>query len=373
MSDLLDGTNHGSNDLHTVQLRAIRRLLTGIFIIVLFAATFFARDLLLPLVLAILIVMTLSPIVRSLEKLGIAPAVTAVALIVVISAILAVASYLLSGPMAQMIHDAPAISAEIRWKLRDILDQIAVLRDMASRMGTFGTDSASPAAQVVVADSGLLQGMLTSVAQAGSSLIAALILSVFVLSSGDFFLRRLIEAVPRLTDKKRALTIVRDIERQISRYLASITLINAILGLSIGVGLWLIGMPYAYLWGIGAFLLNFIPFLGAVVGTTLVAAIAIVTFDSVGHALLAPLIYFFCTSIEGQFITPTLVGRRLELNTSAVFITVVLWVWLWGVPGALLAVPILVLVKVICDNVDGMRSFGLFIGTEPVRTVAEPG
>lgn len=354
-------------NLTTVQLRAIRRLLTGIFIIVSFAAAYFARDLLLPLVLAVLIVLTLSPVVRAMQKIGIPPAVTAVAMILVIMVAALLSFYMMRGPVSTMLTEAPSMAREIRWKLRDIFDQIAAVKEVTSQVGNLGSDAQAPAQQVVVTDNTAIEGFVSSAATAGSSLIAALILSVFVLSSGDFFIRRIVEVAPRLTDKKKALTIIRDIEKQISRYLGAITLINAALGAAIGLGMWMIGMPYAYLWAIGAFLLNFVPFLGAVTGIILSAAIALVTFDSVGLALLAPLIYFGCTAIEGQFITPTLVGRRLELNTSAVFLTVVFWVWLWGVPGALLAVPILVLVKVICDNIEGMRSFGLFLGNEPTR------
>jgi len=157
------------------------------------------------------------------------------------------------------------------------------------------------------------------------------------------------------------MAIARDLEHQISRYLAAITVINAGLGLAIGLALWAVGMPNPLLWGIAAFLLNYLPFLGAIAGTLGVGMVALVTFDTAGQALLAPLAYYTLTSIEGQVITPLMLGRQLAINTVAVFVTVMLWVWLWGVPGAFLAVPVLVIVKVLADNLPQMQGFGRFL------------
>jgi predicted PurR-regulated permease PerM len=163
-----------------------------------------------------------------------------------------------------------------------------------------------------------------------------------------------------------------DIERKVSRYLLTITLINAGLGIVITIALAVIGLDYAYIWGSAAFLLNFVPFVGALVGTAMVAAYAIVSFDSVSYAFLAPAAYLLLTVVEGQFVTPTLVGRRLEMNTVAVFLTVVLWGWLWGVPGALVAVPFLVVFKVICENFEGLETMANFLGKSDEKPYSKP-
>lgn len=349
------------------QLRAIRLLLVGIFLLLLFTATYFARDVLLPIVFALLLTLTMRPIVRSLSRRGIPAGLTAVLLVVSIGIGATVSVYVLSGPVGTLAARAPMIGQEVRWKMRDVLAQVSALQAMSDEVAGLasgnGADGAetSERTEVVVNEGGLIPRAIGSVASAGTSLIAALILTMFMLASGDFFHRRIVEASPRFTDKKRALTIVRDVERQISRYLAAITVINAGLGVAIGLGLWAIGMPVPYMWGIAAFLLNYLPFLGAVLGGLAVAAVAIVTFDTIAYALLAPAVYLTLTSIEGQIVTPMLVGRRLEINTVSVFVTVVFWIWLWGVPGALLAVPFLVAVKVICDNVDSLRPLGRFL------------
>ena len=158
--------------------------------------------------------------------------------------------------------------------------------------------------------------------------------SIFLLASGDFFLRKLIKVLPTLSDKKRALTITNTMQREISRYFLTVTLINAGLGLAVGTALYFIGMPTPYLWGAMAFALNFIPYLGALVGIVLTAAVALVSFDSIGQALLAPAAYLALATLEGNFITPTIMGKRFTLNPVVVFIWLIFWGWLWGVIGA---------------------------------------
>ena len=216
---------------------------------------------------------------------------------------------------------------------------------------------------MTIAQPGLLDSAVNTIASAGASAMVALVLALFLLSSNEMFYRKIVATFPRFDDKKRALTTVYDIERKVSRYLFTITIINACLGIAIGSVLYLIGVKDALIWGVLAFLLNYLPFLGMAVGTALVGVLAIVQFDSLTHALLAPAAYFTLNSIEGQLITPTVVGRRLELNTVSVFLTVVFWGWLWGIPGALMAVPFLVLVKVICDNVETLGTLGRFLGS----------
>jgi predicted PurR-regulated permease PerM len=130
---------------------------------------------------------------------------------------------------------------------------------------------------------------------------------------------------------------------------------------AVGTGMFLIGMPNPVLWGVIAALLNFIPYIGALLGVALVALIAFVTFDTIWMALLAPFIYLTCTTIEGQIVTPLILGRRLEMNTVAIFLAIAFWGWLWGIAGALIAVPLLVTVKVFADHVEGLAALGEFL------------
>ena len=125
-------------------------------------------------------------------------------------------------------------------------------------------------------------------------------------------------------------------------------------------------MPDPLVWGVAAALLNFLPYVGALIGIVLVAAISLISFQSLGYAVIAPAFYFACTVIEGQFLTPMIVGRRLELNSVAVFIAMAFWTWLWGAMGTLIAVPLLVVVKVFCDHFHGLRHVGNFLSAQQV-------
>ena len=167
--------------------------------------------------------------------------------------------------------------------------------------------------------------------------------------------------MPRLREKKRALKIVRDVEGNVSRYLFTITLINGALGVAVGTLLHLYGMPGAVLWGVIAAVANFLPFVGAIAGAGLLGAIALGHYDDLWSALVPPALYLACSTIEGNVITPLIVGRRLKLNVVAVFLAVAIWGWLWGIAGALMAVPLLVVFKVLCDNVDGLDAWGEFL------------
>ncbi|MBB3712425.1 putative PurR-regulated permease PerM [Limimaricola variabilis] len=351
------------------ELRMIRRLMLGSFLLALFTATYFARDVLLPIVLAILLTLTLRPVVRGMQRIGITPGISAVLVMLAIGLGFGVAGYFLSGPIGDMAARAPQIGTEVQQKLAGLMDRLASIQEVGQQV-TEMTDAAGATGEgekveVVVDQSGPIPAAVGSVASITSSLVAAMILTLFLLASGDFYHRRIVEASPKLHDKKRALTIVRDVEKQISRYLGAITMINAGLGLAIGIALWIIGLPMPHVWGTLAFLLNFMPFIGAIIGTVSVGAFALVSFDSVPYALLAPLAYFTLTTIEGNFVTPMLVGRRLELNIVSVFVTVAFWIWLWGVPGAVLAVPFLVVVKAICDHVPSLKAFGSFLSGDP--------
>ena len=129
-------------------------------------------------------------------------------------------------------------------------------------------------------------------------------------------------------------------------------------------------MPNPVLWGVGAALLNFVPYLGALVGMALAGAIGLITFPTLTMAALPPLAYFICNSIEGSLVTPLTLGRRLELNPVAILVALGFGGWMWGIVGALIGVPLLVVVKVFCDHFDGLAKFGEFLSGEPAVDIA---
>ncbi|QQA43752.1 AI-2E family transporter [Pelagovum pacificum] len=359
MADDINGTQY---DERTKELRAIRRLIGAMFIIALFGTLYFARALLFPIVLGLLIALTLRPVARSFSRIGIPLIVSGVSLIAAFSVLVGGAIYFASGPVGRLVSRAPEIGQDLQFKLRHLLQSVDDVQEASEQVENM-TTGGDGVQQVVLEQGGLLSNVVGSLASAGTSLAVATVLAMFFLASGDFFQQRVVEVSRRLQDKKRALIIVRDVERQISRYLAAITIINAGLGVCIWLALWLIGLPNAHFWGIAAFLLNFLPFIGAMIGVVGVAMVSVVTFDSIGYAALCPAAYLALTALEGNVVTPSLLGRHLAINVTAVFLTVTLWVWLWGIAGAFLAVPVLVILKVLCDHVPAMNSFGLFLGS----------
>ena len=360
------------------QMRGIRKhlshiqyLLTGLFILFLLWSVYVAKTVALPVVLGFLIALTLSPLVRWLARKGVAEGLSAVTIVLTIGLASTAGLYMLRLPAQSLIAEAPQIQQELRLKLWDVMRNVERLQDASEQMqqmasgGEAGDDEENRV--VVTPATGFLQAALGSLATSGTVLVVSLLFAMFLLSMGDAFRARLVDAFPDFRRKRRAARISRDVEQQISRYLGAITVINAGLGLCIGVALHLMGMPYALLWGVAAFLLNYLPYLGAMVGVAVSGAVAVVTYDSLGAAFLVPLVYLGLTSIEGQMVTPWLVGRHLRLNAAAVFIAVVFWAWLWGAAGALLAVPILVVIKVLADHLPGLSLLGAFLEGRPRR------
>lgn len=172
-----------------------------------------------------------------------------------------------------------------------------------------------------------------------------------------------------MTDKKRALRIVYEVEHEVSSYLLVFTAINASLGFAVGVAFYVLGMPLPYLWGILTFCLNFIPYVGAASGICLSAFMAIVTFDSLGFAAFVPLAYLGCSLLESQLVSPLFLSRRLQLNPVAILVSIAFWTWIWGFAGTMIAVPLLVTLKVFCDHIDGWAGLGEFLSA---RHLDEP-
>ena len=344
----------------------------GSFVLLFFGSLYIARDFFMPVILALLFALTLSPIVRFLSRRGIAPGVSSFIILALIIAGLVTSVYLLTGPAQQWLADAPEMGEKIKQRLQEIREPVQAVVEASEQVDDVtkaGSDNPS-VQEVTLKQPGLLTNAMSGVGRFLTTLAVTLILMFFLLASGDLFYEKAIRAVPTFSDKKRVLRIVYDIEREVSGYLFTVFLINAGLGAVITIGMYALGMPSFYLWGIAAALLNFIPYIGSVIGVALVAAVALVSFDSLGQALLVPGFYLMTTILEGQFVTPLLLGRRLELNAVAIFIAVALWTWLWGFIGALIAVPLLVMTKVFCDHFESLAAFGDFLSARrPVDDV----
>ncbi|TRC95999.1 AI-2E family transporter [Mesorhizobium sp. WSM4303] len=350
----------------------MRSLLIGIFILMAIYALYFARAFFMPVILAFLLTLTLTPIVRFLRKRGVPEVVSATLLVVLSVCIFATAGYLLSGPVIDLINNTSAIGQQLSERMAQLRRPLERIMQISHQIEQMTETSQEPGVQkVAVAQSGILSAAASNILAAGTSFTIIFVLSLFLLASGTMFYEKIVQSFARLSEKKRALRVVYDVEREISHYLLTVAVINAGLGTVIGLGLWGLGMPNPLVWGTMAALLNFLPYVGAMITIVLVSVIALISFDSISYALLAPAFVLLCDIVEGQFVTPMVVGRRLEINAVAIFIAIAFWSWLWGFVGALMAVPLLVVIKVFCDHFDGLSHVGNFLAAQQTAVVVE--
>jgi predicted PurR-regulated permease PerM len=352
--------------------------IVGTFIILLVGAFYFARAFFLPVMLALLITLTFSPMVRYLRRHGVPSVISAILLVLAIFSFFGATTIYLSDPVSQVIADAPAIAQRIEERFAPLREPLRKMMSASAQVEEM-TAAAGPATEkVVVAQPGLAAWAADTLGGLSATLGATLVLVVFLLSSGDLFLHKLVRTLPTFSDKKRSVRVVHDVEFEVSRYLLTITAINIGFGVAVAVAMAVLGMSNPLLWGAAAAALNFIPYVGAIIGTGAALVAGLITFGSIGAALLPPAAYLLFHTLESAFITPLVVGRRLELNVVAIFISLAFWSWMWGIVGALIAVPILVVVKVFCDHFETLSKFGEFLSgnnftIEPVNgTEAQP-
>jgi predicted PurR-regulated permease PerM len=347
--------------------RVRSRMLTGLFILALFYTVYFTSAQLIPVILAILAYLLLSPIVRWLKRhlrlpMGLVAALVVLALLTSVFA----GFYSLSNPAARWLRDLPVAAAELEWKLYSLRQSVGELREAVGKLQDFAQGAAGeqgddqPTA-VTIEGPNLTQMFLGGTLSVGAGLVIATALLFFLLASDDNLLRQAVTILPQLRDKKRLVEIVRDVEDDVSYYLLTITVINIGLGVAIGAAMWLLGMPNPYLWGAMAAVLNFIPLIGALLGVGIVGLVALLTFSTTAAMLLPPIIYLLLTSLEGQLVTPAVVARRLSLNPVVVFLALISWTWLWGIAGALLAVPLLATFKICCDHIEALKPVGVLL------------
>lgn len=336
-------------------VRGIRRALNLLVAIAMIACLYFGRDFFLPVVLAVLFALVLRPASRALKRLGVPTLLGAALIVMTLAGMLGAAFYFAAGPAHKWIEEAPRIGYEIRFKFEDLIQSASAIGEVSDQIEDIAQPGNEVKAQEVVMRE---PGLLSRAASGGLDLVAGVLLCIvlmyFLLATADVFLEKLARSSPDVDGKMRTLRIAREIEIEVSRYLFTVTLVNIALGLAIAFALWQVGMPNPLLWGGMATLLNFIPYVGSIIGAATMFAISAVTFGTPMDIALPPLIYLALTALEGQFITPSILGRRLDLNPAAVFLSVAFWGWLWGVAGAVAAVPMLLIVKIVVDRFDDM-------------------
>ncbi|MCB1133185.1 MAG: AI-2E family transporter [Verrucomicrobiae bacterium] len=361
----------------------------GLFLLALAFVLHRGRAVLLPVLLAVLATLMLHPVYRAIRRCRV-PGMAASAMTVAgLLGIIGFGAYQLVEPGARWMDsiDREVVSMRMQEvfrpvsQVRDEIQQMAnqveevtknpkdakrneagdeegrnatsekAMGDAASEGDPKGEESPpEPDPVVVEIKEDPLDGVTVAVQDLGLGFASFLILVLFMLAYGGRIVRG-------LSEHESAGVMLERMGKDVSRYLGTITLINFVLGIAIGLAMWLLGMPNPALWGVVAMLLNFIPYVGAMIGTGVVFLVAAASFDTPSAVLVVPIVYFVLTAIEGNFVTPMLLGGRFRLNPLVVFLWIFAWAGFWGIAGMLVAMPSLVSFKIVCENTDTMKRF----------------
>jgi predicted PurR-regulated permease PerM len=334
--------------------------ITGIFVLAIFYTLYFTAEIAIPLVFALLFKLLLQPGVRMLSRIKVPQPLGALTMIVLLFALLGGGGYLLAGPATAWLERAPQSLPRLEQHMRVFKRPIQQVQEATKQVEQL-TQGPGDKGAVAVKGPGLIELLFSSTRHLMSGLGITVLMLFFLLSSGELFMRRLVEILPNFRDKKRAVEMSYEVEENISAYLLTISIMNALVGLAAGLAMWAIGVPDPILWGALAFILNYVLILGPLTGMALFFVAGLMSFDALWQALIPPGAYLIIHMIEGEWVTPMLVAKRFTLNPVLVIGSLIFWDWMWGIPGALLAVPMLAVFKIVCDRVRPLAALGHFI------------
>ena len=342
----------------------------GIWIIAVVAicvALFFAREILSPIAFAFLFSVVLRPPVRWLENLRVPTWIGASIVTLAAIGLLVLVIFLLSTPLQRWMDQAPKSISAAEQKLGRIRNRFEKVSEVASRLEHAAQGPTSgPAAQAPAppqpTSGGLMQRFFGGTTRAISGIVEVLLLLLLLLATGDLFYQKLLKVLPFREDKRIAITAVTEVQNVVRRYLLVTAIINLGQGTLVTLVFWWLKMPSPILWGVFTFVLEFIPYLGAALMILMISLVAFATFDGIGPILAAPAAYLVITTLQNNVVSPIAYGNKLKLNPVAVLIGVMIWWFLWGIPGAFLAVPIIATIKIIADRTQGLNALGEFLG-----------
>jgi predicted PurR-regulated permease PerM len=329
--------------------------LGGLFILAALGSAYWGSEIVLPLVLAFILKLLLQPAVRALEQVYVTRTLASLLLILVIFAAIVGLTVALSMPASNWAAKLPQGVSRLEERLSFLQGPIETLQ----RFLEPGPLSSAPEASTFAKN--ILTRVFAGTQVFASGFFLTLLFLFFLLVHGDTFLRRVVEILPRFGDKRQAVEISQKIESDISAYLITITVMNAAVGVATAVVMWSTGLGDPILWGTVAFLLNYVPILGPTIGVILFLLAGLLAMDTLWQALLPALLYLGIHLAEGEMITPTLLAKRFTVNPVLVVVSLIFWFWMWGAPGAIIAVPMLAIAKIICDRIQSLAAFGHFL------------
>ena len=343
-----------------VALRTI--FLGGLFALAALAAFYAAAEIILPIVLAFVLSLVFQPVLRLLQRAGLPRWAAALAIVLALVALVLGLGLLLAAPLTGWIGQLPETIPRLQQKLSFLTGPIGSVQRALEHVQNLAPSVGPGTRQVAVQTTPLAERLLAGIRMVAGGAFTTLLVLFFVLVSGETFLRRLVEIMPRFEDKRQVVDISQQIEADLSVYLATVTMMNTLVGIATGAMAWLCGLGDATLWGTFAFLLNYVPVLGPTAGVMTLLVAGLVTLDPLWFALLPAALYLLIHVAEGETVTPMLLASRFTVNPVLVILGVIFWSWMWGACGAILATPLLAITKIVCDRIEPLRPVGHFIG-----------
>lgn len=344
----------------------------AIAVILMLGLLYVASSLLIPLTIALIAYLTLRPVVAKLCSRGIGQTPATAVVIVGFFSIIALIATALYSPLQTWLAEAPESVQRLREKVDRVAQPLTTVDRAGGQLNRVASPVDDPSTQeltVSIEKPNLIDPSYL-INQTGHLLafIGAIgALTFFMLSNGDDILNRMLTVLPDEQQRTKVLATIGDVQDNVGRYLSQITLINIGLGIAVTMVMWLVGMPTPYLWGAMATLFNFIPYVGPVAGTLVVFVAAGSVFDSFTRALMMAVVFWLTTAVEGQFITPTVLGKTLKVGSLVVLIAVAFWGFMWGLPGVLLSVPLLIVMREVCSRFDATYPLAVVLGEDPCR------
>lgn len=357
---MAEKSNAGADAPETASEGAPRRkftrtekLLCWLLVLAGFYTMFFARDVLVPITIALVAGIILSPIVRWLARLKIPDSAGAGLVVISLVAVFIGLGSLVGPAVETWVNRWPAVSAEIQDKLYPVKRSVEKAKKVTEGIEKMA-EPGKPKPKAVVQGPSLAEKLYGRATDTLLLIAVTLVLAFFVLARSRRIMKNILLSAPEGTSRKRWACIAGDVQHDVAVYMLTITVINAGLGLVVAIVMYALGMPNPLLWGVLAALLNYLPYLGPMVMLGIVSLVSLLTFDALPQIILPPLAYLAMTAIEGQFMTPIVVGRQMIMNPLAIFISVLFWGMIWGVAGVLLAVPILATLRVLAEHADSL-------------------
>ena len=328
------------------------------FLLCCFAA-YFARTLLIPIVTALFLYLTLRPVQRSLRRRHIPNSVAAFAITALLALGLGASVYTVFQPARQMFAEAPTHLETVKHRLDFVFDKINSVNEATEELSkateeSSDDESSSDSDGVVPVEVRQPAWSTNFVLLSGtgnllSAFAVVAVLLFFLLATGDELLAGIMDTLPSFSARLELLSVLEKAEQGLSGYFGRITAINFCLGIAVGLAMWLLGMPTPVMWGGMAMLFNFVPVLGAMAGCVVILLVAVVSFESTGYSFFVASCYFCLTALEGQIITPAVLGKSMNVSPVMVVVSLLFWGWMWGLAGIFLAVPILIVMRFVCD------------------------